>query len=299
MKNYGTKEWFESQFENLDKTGDQWGHRWRGSQKFRYHLYIKVLQNILPTKNKVKILDIGCALGDFTKKVESLDPKNEIFGIDISENAIEWVSKQYSNMRFEVGSLPSLSFEKDHFDIVLCLEVLYYLNQVDRVKSLENIKRILKLDGYFLFSAVLDKGSRYFAEDEIIKMISSYFYIEQIDYNYANIYTIIESRFFLVISYMKLICNISTMEENEFKDWCNEIRNERNNEQIKIIKKMRKILYILPFSGIIKIFYNCSDRFLRSFFSLKFPVILSFYLSKLILGNKGKTHIIILAKKSS
>ena len=93
---WGTKEWFESKFNNLDNFGDKWGHRWRGSQKFRYDLYIKILKSILPTKEKIKILDIGCALGDFTKRVWQLDPKNEIYGIDISENAIARVSKELS-----------------------------------------------------------------------------------------------------------------------------------------------------------------------------------------------------------
>ena len=60
----GTKEWFESMFKNVGEEGDRWGHHWRGSQKFRYDRYIKILKTILPTKKKIKILDVGCALGD-------------------------------------------------------------------------------------------------------------------------------------------------------------------------------------------------------------------------------------------
>ena len=197
---WGTKSWFENQFDNTDAKGDRWGHRWRGSQKFRYDLYIKILKSILPTKEKITILDIGCALGDFTKRVWQLDPKNKIFGIDISENAIARVSKEYPGMKFKVGSLPVLPFDAGTFDLILCLEVLYYLSPEDRIESLKTIKKALKTDGHLFFSGVLDGGVRYFAEDEIIELISKYFNIEQIEYNYARIYTTIESKFLFLLN---------------------------------------------------------------------------------------------------
>lgn len=200
---WGTREWFENMFEDVGEEGDRWGHRWRGSQKFRYDFYIEILESIL-TKKKIKILDIGCALGDFTKKVWQLNPENEIFGMDISENAIAKVYKEYPDIKFKVGSLPALSFNGSSFDLILCLEVLHYLNPVDRIDSLEKIKKALKPDGHLFFSGVLDGGVRYFAEDNIIELISKYFDIERIEYNYARNYTKIESRFHSLLKFVIL-----------------------------------------------------------------------------------------------
>ena len=294
---WGTKEWFESKFNNLDNFGDKWGHRWRGSQKFRYDLYIKILKSILPTEEKIKILDIGCALGDFTKRVWQLDPKNEIYGIDISENAIARVSKEYPNMKFKVESLPELSFRDNSFDLILCLEVLYYLNAEDRIKSLENIRRVLKPGGYLLFSGVLDGGIRYFAEEEIIKLISKYFDIERIEYNYAKIYTAIESKFLFLLNLCDIIELTLNMPDEVFLKWC----DKRNDKQaVEKLKKIRKNINRIPFGrNIVKAIGRFMRTIIREVISWKFLVSLLYRVTKLILREKGKTQIIILARNKN
>ena len=292
---WGTKEWFESKFNNLDNFGDKWGHRWRGSQKFRYDLYIKILESILPTEEKIKILDIGCALGDFTKRVWQLDPKNEIYGIDISENAIAMVSKEYPNMKFKVESLPELSFRDNSFDLILCLEVLYYLNAEDRIKSLENIRRVLKPGGYLLFSGVLDGGIRYFAEDEIIELISKYFDVERIEYNYARIYTAIESKFLFLLNSCDLVERVLSMPDKDFLKWCEARKDKRKAGKVK---KWWKIINRIPFARkIVKAGVWFVNAIVRAMLSWKFPVSLLYEVTKLILQDKGKTSIIILCRK--
>jgi len=292
---WSTKEWFESKFNNLDKFGDKWGHRWRGSQKFRYDLYIKILKSILPTKEKIKILDIGCALGDFTKRVWQLDPKNEIYGIDISENAIAKVSKEYPNMKFKVESLPKLSFRDNSFDLILCLEVLYYLNAEDRIKSLENIRRVLKPGGYLLFSGVLDGGIRYFAEEEIIELISKYFDIERIEYNYAKIYTAIESKFLFLLNICNTVELLLNMSDTEFLKWYGATEDKRKAEKVR---KCWKIINRIPFGrNTVRVINMFMGSIVRRMLSWKVPVSLSYKLTKLILRERGKTGIIILCRR--
>lgn len=295
-KDYGTKSWFENQFKNLDARGDRWGHRWRGSQKFRYDLYTKILKNILPTKKKIKILDIGCALGDFTKRVWQLNLENEIFGIDISENAINRISEEYPDMKFMVGSLPKLSFKENSFDLILCLEVLYYLNKEGRVESLKNIRKVLKPDGYLFFSGVLDGGVRYFAEDEIIELISNYFDIEAVEYNYSRIYITIESKFLSLLTIGNTIETLLNMTNEEFLKWCD---GRKDKQKVEKVKKFRKIINRVPFGGnIIKATVRFMDSVIRRMLSWKVPASLSYKFTKLILREKGKTQIIILARKN-
>lgn len=294
-REYGTKEWFEAQFNDLDDFGDKWGHRWRGSQKFRYDIYIKMLKNILPQNEKIRSLDIGCALGDFTKRVWQLDPKNEIFGIDISENAIARVTKEYPDMKFKVGSLPVLPFNGSSFDLILCLEVLNYLNHEDRIESLENIRKTLKTDGYLFFSGVLDGGVQYFAEDEIIKLISNYFDVERIEYNYARIYTAVERKFLSLLNICEIVEMVLSMQDEDFLTWCNERKDKRKAEKVKIFWR---IMNRIPFSrNILKVINGLMSWIIRGMLSWKIPVGISYKLTKLILGKKGKTQIIILGRK--
>jgi len=292
---WGAKEWFEYMFDYYEDC-DRWGHRWRGSQKFRYDLYIKILEKNLPKNEKIKILDIGCALGDFTRRVWQLNPKNEIFGIDISKNAITRVSKMYPDMEFAVAALPNLPFKENSFDLILCLEVLYYLSPDDRIRSLENIKKTLKSDGYLLFSGVLNGGVRYFAEDEIIELISKYFEIKYIEYNYARIYTAIESKFLSMLNIFDIIKMVLNMEDKDFLKWCEE---RKNNRKIGIVKKARRITITIPFGrNIVRGICIFISSIIRWMLSWKVPVIISYKITQLILREKGKTQIIILARNS-
>lgn len=299
---WGSKGWFEQQFSDIkdERVGDRWGHRWRGSQKYRYDIYIDILKKILPAKKKMRILDIGCALGDFTERVRNLDFKNEICGIDISEKAIKRISREFpkngpQNAKFGVGSLPLLPFGERSFDLVLCLEVLYYLNEEDRKKSLIDIKRVLKPEGYLLLSGVLDGGIRYFAEDKIVTLVSGHFYIEAIEYNYTKIYTIIETKFLFLLDTCEMVKKSLIKSDDEFLEWCKETKDE---QKIKIMKKVKKIFYIIPFNKRIgKVIYVFSKKTIRALISLKFPVVIFSKLTRFLLRNKGKTNIIILARK--
>jgi ubiquinone/menaquinone biosynthesis C-methylase UbiE len=106
------------------------------------------------------ILDIGCALGDFTCQIRQLNPRNSVIGIDVAENAIRKARHLHQDILFQVGSLPSLHLESERFDLVTALEVIYYLGSVDRERAVKEVYRILKPGGYFLFSSVLDNGLR-------------------------------------------------------------------------------------------------------------------------------------------
>lgn len=240
-------------------------------------------------------MDIGCALGDFTKRVWQLDPKNEILGIDISENAIARFSKKYPEMKFKVASLPALPFYENNFDLVLCLEVLYYLNPEERIKSLESIREVLKTKGYLFFSGVLDGGVQYFAEDEIIALISKYFDVERIEYNYSRIYTAVERKFLYLLNICEIVEMALSMQHKEFLKWCGE---REDNRKVEKVKRVWRIITIVPFArNIVKAISSFMSSIIRKMLSWRVPVNLSYKITKLILKEKGKTIIIILCRK--
>ena len=296
--NWGTREWFESMFDSSKHpTTDGWKTAFRGSQKFRHDLYIKVLKRLLSKGKKIQVLDIGCALGDLTGKVWKLNQINEIYGIDISKNAMIRASRKYPEFEFIVGSLPILPFRGNSFDLILCLEVLYYLPFKKRIRSLENIRKTLKPESYLLFSGVLDGGIRYFAEDQILGLISRFFQIETIVYNYAKIYTEIERPLLHLLSICNGIERYSNMMHTE--DFEKLHRESAGEPKVESERIFMKILNCLLFGQIIaRIIGKFVSKIVISIFSSKVLVGLSYGLTKFLLGRKGKTHIIILAKKT-
>ena len=271
---------------------DGWKIAWRGSQKFRYRLYSDLLKDILPTKKKITILDIGCALGNFTKKVWQLDPKNEILGIDISENAIARVSKMFPNMKFKQAFLPTLPFNKHTFDLVLCLEVLYYLNDEDRERSVQAIKRILKDGGHLFLSVVLDGGKRYFSEEDIIRLLSKYFSLESVRFNYAKPYTWVEKRLLFLYSMLAAMQGLSSMADEEFQYFI----NEKSAAKVGILLKVRSILAMPILGLVLKLLLECGRRGVKGILSIECIPAAFYRFAKIFAKNTSKSQIMILAK---
>jgi SAM-dependent methyltransferase len=85
------------------------------------------LLSMLPRRRYRNVLDVGCGLGAFTRK---LAPFSEaILGIDISEAAIAQArdrSLSHSNIRYAVAGVNGASKIEEAFDLIVLADVLYY-----------------------------------------------------------------------------------------------------------------------------------------------------------------------------
>lgn len=101
----------------------------------------------------IKILDLGCGGGRTTVVLHNLG--FDITGLDIAENLIERLHSSYPDIKAVVGDAAQLPFDNSTFDIVLfshnSLDCLYPKSQ--RAKALEEISRVLKPQGFFIFSS--------------------------------------------------------------------------------------------------------------------------------------------------
>jgi protein-L-isoaspartate(D-aspartate) O-methyltransferase len=94
-----------------------------------------------------KILDIGCGKGfllfDFLKVV----PGVEIYGIDISDYAIE-NSKEEIRDRLQVGSATNLPWADNTFDFVYSMNTFHNLHNYDLDLALREMERVGKNNKY-------------------------------------------------------------------------------------------------------------------------------------------------------
>jgi SAM-dependent methyltransferase len=189
QEEWGTAAWHEAHFpqDRLDDEGDAWGIRWRGMEKLRHASYLNLLEPVLAGAHPLSVLDIGCALCDFTEKAHALNRANRFRVMDVARNAVAWVERRFPQFEAAVGALPEIPFEQE-FDVILCLEVLGYLRGDQRKQAVEKICERLRPGGVLMFSGVLDGGRRYHSREEVIGMLSRGFEIVSVHYNHWGLY---------------------------------------------------------------------------------------------------------------
>jgi ubiquinone/menaquinone biosynthesis C-methylase UbiE len=117
---------------------------------------LKILDLLKPKLSEMKMLDIGVGAGRTTIHFAPL--VEEYIGIDCSTNMIKACKNKFRNDKliFKVLSATDLqSFASNYFDFVMFsfngLDCI--LNQEEREKTLNEIRRILKPNGYFYFTS--------------------------------------------------------------------------------------------------------------------------------------------------
>jgi 2-polyprenyl-3-methyl-5-hydroxy-6-metoxy-1,4-benzoquinol methylase len=104
--------------------------------------YNELLDQFEAQRKTNKILDIGAGYGFFLEVAKKRGW--EVYGSEITDEAIEHCEKKGITM-FK-GPVSDIDFEKESFDIVVCIEVLEHLNTP--LKFTKKVSELLRTDGY-------------------------------------------------------------------------------------------------------------------------------------------------------
>tara|TARA_Y100000310_G_C20664975_1_gene806982 strand:+ start:1055 stop:1702 length:648 start_codon:yes stop_codon:yes gene_type:complete len=109
------------------------------------------------------VLEVGCGNGRSLKVL--LKRTKNITGIDHDQTAVDHAKENMPEAKFEKADAVDLPFDDNSFDYVLCLTS--FANFGDKkFKALEEMKRVLKNDGFILFSV--------FAENALPERMKAY-----------------------------------------------------------------------------------------------------------------------------
>lgn len=110
----------------------------------------EIVRKILPSGER--ILDIGCWTGDSTLLYGAFEKFKEVYGVDISENALKEASKK--NIKISCIELNSdeLPFPENYFDCITMLAVIEHL--VEPYHILKEVRRVIKDNGVFIIGTV-------------------------------------------------------------------------------------------------------------------------------------------------
>lgn len=108
--------------------------------------YSLLCEEICKVINKLKTIDctlydVGCGEGYYTSKIKSECGISEIFGIDISKNALQYASKMDKSIKYAVASAFLLPFKEESADILL---------NIFAPCSYPEFSRVLKDSGYLV-----------------------------------------------------------------------------------------------------------------------------------------------------
>nr|WP_010131441.1 class I SAM-dependent methyltransferase [Microbulbifer agarilyticus] len=141
---------------------------------------ITVDPKLLDLKPGQRVLDLGCGEGRHAIHF-SITDQVEIFGVDLSAQDLATAAEraqpfaesgqQAGSLQFCVGNALQLPFPADHFDVVICSEVLEHIDDYQGV--LQEILRVLKPCG--LFSATVPA---FFPEWVCWKLSDAYHQVE-------------------------------------------------------------------------------------------------------------------------
>ncbi|OGG00992.1 hypothetical protein A2153_05990 [Candidatus Gottesmanbacteria bacterium RBG_16_38_7b] len=124
-----------------------------------------LVRQIIPAN----ILDAGCGEGYMAKEILSVMPSLDYTGIDLSKQALKKAQKRVPDVIFIKGSLNSLPFKNNSFDLVICLEVLEHLNNPG-----EGLKELFRVTDKICLISVPDEPLfsllRFISGQDILKL---------------------------------------------------------------------------------------------------------------------------------
>ncbi len=103
------------------------------------------LLNLLRIGNNEDVLDLGCGVGNLTRKIREIT-RGKVVGIDLSEGMIKeskGKSRGY-DITFEIKSAEDMDY-KDHFDLIFCNSCFQWFKEPQKV--IENCYAALRKEG--------------------------------------------------------------------------------------------------------------------------------------------------------
>ena len=94
-----------------------------------------------------RTLDVGCGTGSMVQAILDKHPRNEIVGIDLSSNFVEYSRARFPGARvtFDCGSALDLPYPDDSFDQTVSLLVLQFL--ADAARAASEMRRVTRPGG--------------------------------------------------------------------------------------------------------------------------------------------------------
>lgn len=130
-------------------------------------------------QNGQTILDLACGTGTLSIGIKRRFPDTKIYDLDVDEKILQMARRKAENQHleilFEQGYSDNLPFENETFDRVFSTLSFHHLTHERKIKTLLEIRRVLKPDGEFhLADYGLARNKRQFLLSKFVRAIDGY-----------------------------------------------------------------------------------------------------------------------------
>ncbi len=112
----------------------------------RVSFLLKKTRSLVLSKNKPQLLNIGAGNGFLEKQL--LQEGHDIYSLDLSDETVLRLKSE--GIKSYTGTITQSPFKDSQFDAIIASEVLEHLSKNDLPIALNEIKRTLKNNGYFI-----------------------------------------------------------------------------------------------------------------------------------------------------
>lgn len=160
---YSERIWTE-RFHKYGHTGYGSGLIYIYDQYLRLNATLKALDAVGVTFDGIRVLDVGCGVGDFVMEFAQRGAK-EVIGVDISEDVIKFAEERLSNfknIKLIPGKIEKLKFKSNYFDLVTSITVLQHItNEKAFFRAVDNIISATRFGGKILILENSPTNSEY------------------------------------------------------------------------------------------------------------------------------------------
>ena len=113
------------------------------SQESNHSPLFKAMMEATTIRAGKSVLDIGCGAGYSTALIKEAGAK--VIGVDAAQGFVDYATKTYPGIDFQVGGLEELAFGDDEFDVVFAANSVQYASNLEI--ALQELKRVCKPGG--------------------------------------------------------------------------------------------------------------------------------------------------------
>ncbi len=105
-----------------------------------------------PGSRYARWLDFGCGCGRVARHLERTVPIDELWGIDVDEEALRWTASHFRGSYERVAADPPTSLPAAHMDVVYAGSVFTHLSEERQLAWLAELHRVMRPGGLLIAS---------------------------------------------------------------------------------------------------------------------------------------------------